>query len=127
VCRQGGHHFDEAITDGFCGVVIWEVDEHYVAGGAFDQGRDRGLVVGAGDEIAFPVAGYGAVLDLGRPLGNHDHGVDEPGLALLPGDVGFTAGPAGAQCCLDLAFESASGLDVQGLVNPGQPAFCIHR
>jgi hypothetical protein len=93
------------------------VDEHYVAGGAFDQGRDRGLVVGAGDEIAFPVAGYGAVLDLGRPLGNHDHGVDEPGLALLPGDVGFTAGPAGAQCCLDLAFESASGLDVQGLVN----------
>jgi hypothetical protein len=34
-------------------VIIWQVDEHHVAGGAFDQGRDRGLVVGAGDEVPF--------------------------------------------------------------------------
>jgi hypothetical protein len=28
---------------------FWQVDEHHVPGGAFDQGSDRGLVVRAGD------------------------------------------------------------------------------
>lgn len=34
--------------------------------------------VGAGDEVALPMYGHGPVLNLGRTLGNHDHGVHEP-------------------------------------------------
>ncbi|AMB40234.1 hypothetical protein AUT26_08435 [[Arthrobacter] sp. ATCC 21022] len=60
---------------------------------AFDQGRDRRLVVRAGD------------------------GVDEPGRALFAYRVGFATRSAGTECCLDLAFESASGLDVEGLID----------
>lgn len=57
VLPRGGHGLDESVADGFCRVVIWQVDGHHVAGGAFDQGRDRRLVVRAGDEV--PVSGNG--------------------------------------------------------------------
>ena len=42
-------------------------DEHEEARAAFDQRRDV-AVVGAGEQIAFPVAGDRAVRRLGRPL-----------------------------------------------------------
>ncbi len=54
MCREGPHSLDEAVMNGFCSVVFREVHEHHVVGGALDQGGDRGLVVGAGDEVAFP-------------------------------------------------------------------------
>jgi hypothetical protein len=40
VLGQGGHGFDEAVTDGFGGVVIQQMEEHHLARGAFDHGRD---------------------------------------------------------------------------------------
>src|SRR5689334_18639367 len=73
--------------------------------------------MGAGDEVPFPMARYGAVLDLGWTLGDHDHGVHEPWGSLFAGGVGFTPGPAGPQRGLHLAFESASGLEVEGLID----------
>jgi hypothetical protein len=72
--------------------------------------------VRAGDEAASPIAGDGAVLDLGRTFGNHGHRVDGPGRALFACRVGFAARSVGTRFCLDLAFESASGLDVEGLI-----------
>ena len=117
MCRQGRDGVDEPVPDGFGGVVIWQVDEHHVARGAFDQGSDCGLVVGASNEVTLPMAGYCTVLDLGWTLGDHDHRIHEPGGALFPALVLFPAGPACAQGGLYFAFESASGLDVEGLIN----------
>lgn len=79
VCRQGGQGLDESVTDCFGRMVVGEVDHHHVTGCAFDQSRYRGLVVGPVMRLLLPMAGRGAVLDLCRVLGNHKHGVQEPG------------------------------------------------
>ena len=54
------------------GFVV-EFDQHAVAGGALDEGGDEGAGVGADDQVAFPVAGHGAVVGFGGPLGDVDH------------------------------------------------------
>ncbi len=59
----------------------------------------------------------GAVLDLGRPVGDHDHRVNEPGAARLAGVLGFAAGPPGAQRRLHFLTQPAAGLEVEGLVD----------
>jgi hypothetical protein len=64
-------------------VAVGEVHEHRVAGGALDQGADRGGVVLADDQVALPVRGNGAVISLGGAPGDIDH-VGEAVLA-LPG------------------------------------------
>ena len=72
---------------------------------------------GAHDQVALPVAGDGAVLDLGRPVADHDHLVDESMGALAGLSLGLAAGPAGAQRGLHLALQPATGLEVQRLVD----------
>ena len=47
-------------------------DELAVAGLALDQGRDRARP-SAHQEVALPVAGDGALVDLRRALGDHHH------------------------------------------------------
>ena len=77
---------------------VGQVHQHRVAGGAFDEGGDRGLVGLAHDQVAFPMSWHGAVFDFGRPVADHDHRVDEAVGALIGGPVRFAAGPAGAKC-----------------------------
>ena len=55
-----------------------QVQQHHEAGGALDQGADRGPVLGADDQVALPVAGHRPVLDLGWPLADVDHVRDPP-------------------------------------------------
>ncbi|MEC5181504.1 hypothetical protein RCH07_002873 [Arthrobacter sp. CG_A4] len=58
-----------------------------------------------------------AVFDLGGAFGNIDHRVPETTGAFFGIPVLFAAGPSGAQGLFDLAFESAEGLNVEGLVD----------
>ena len=71
----------------------------------------------ADDQIAFPVAGHGTVLDLGGPLADHHLGRDvRPGL--LPGArPRHPQRPPGAQAGDQLALERAAALDVERLVD----------
>ena len=68
--------------------AVGQVQQHHVAGGALDEGADRGPAVLADDEVAFPVAGHGPVVGLGGPFADHDH----------VGDAGpvFSSRPRGA-------------------------------
>ena len=63
--RFAVQHGREAVDDGLGGRVV-HLGEHHEAGGALDQRTDRGTVASAFDQVAFPVAGDGAVLDLDR-------------------------------------------------------------
>lgn len=58
-----------------------------------------------------------AVLDLGRPLRDHHHRVDEPTRAMLRRLVRLAAGAPRPQRRLDLAFQAAASLNVDRLIN----------
>jgi hypothetical protein len=78
--RQGGDAPLERVRDLDGAAPLGEGDELAVAGLALDQGRDRARPP-AHQEVALPVAGDGAFLDLRGALGDHRH----PGeLALAP-------------------------------------------
>ncbi len=84
-------HLDsEPIGDVSRGTII-DFDETPISGGAFHDGRHRGLAGLADHQVAFPVAGDGTVLDLGGSLGDVDHVLDlalpgvDPALRLAPG------------------------------------------
>lgn len=60
---------------------------------------------------------HGAVFDLGWPIADHDHRIDEAVLTLIGPAVWFTAGTAGSKRLGHFAFEPAAGLEVQRLVD----------
>jgi len=79
--RQGRDASLERLADLDGAAAIGQGDELAVAGGALDQGRDRARPA-AHQQVALPVAGDGAVFDLGRALGDH-HYRGELALALV--------------------------------------------
>lgn len=101
----------------FRGAAVGQVDEHDVAGGALDEGTDGRSAVLADDQVALPMTGNGPVLDLGRAVADHDHGVREPRLSRGGLAVGSATGASGSQCLGEFAAEFATALDVEGLVN----------
>jgi len=115
--RQGGHGGHELVPDGLGGAPVGQVDQQHVAGCALDQGADRRCPVGADDQVAFPVTGHRPVLDLGRPVADHDHRIDEPGSAGGRVTVRLAAGAPGAQRGGDLPAQAAAGLQVERLVD----------
>jgi hypothetical protein len=89
VCGQPRERDRDLVGDMRGGVVV-EFDEHAHPGAAFHDRRDRARVVLAEDEVAFPVAGNGAVFDLGRSFGDVDHVFDSRTGGPVAG-VGFAA------------------------------------
>ena len=92
-----------------------EVQQHHEAGGPLHQRADGGAVVGAHDQIAFPVAGHGSVIDVGGPLGNHDHVRDlapRVDAALVP-----ALGAASAQTVVQFPAQLTAALHIQRLVD----------
>ena len=71
----------------------------------------------AHDEVAFPVPGYRAVGDLGGPVADHDHRIDETVRALIWAAVRSASRAARSKCLGHFAFESTAGLEVQRLVD----------
>ena len=67
-------------------------------------------------EVAFPVARHGAVLHLGRPLGDHRHRLAEARLARVGGRPRPAGRAPAAQLLGDIALELPLRLDVDGLV-----------
>ena len=113
---QAGHLLDYGVLHLLGAVPVRQVEQHREAGRALHERPDRRLVGRAGDQVALPVAGHGAVLDLRRPLADHDHGVPEARLALVAGRPGTAGGAARSELPLDVAPEPALRLDVDGLV-----------
>ena len=92
--------------------AVGEAHEHDVAGGALDQGAD-GPPAGAHDEVSFPVAGHGPVLDLGGTLGDHHHVADLALARRLALSLGAAHGPALAQTAKELLAQGSSALHEQ--------------
>ena len=67
--RQAPHRPVEAFQ-GRLGGAIAHLAQHDIAGLALDERADRGAVVGALDQVAFPVVGHQALLDLLGPMGD---------------------------------------------------------
>ena len=97
-------------------VAVGEVHEHRVAGGALDQRADRGLVVFAEQQVAFPVTGDRAVVGFLGALGDVDH-VGDPVAALTGSPSRLAQRAAGPQAGGQLAFERAAGGHIQRLVD----------
>lgn len=89
--------------------------EYHGAGGALDQGADRGLVGGAGDEVS-PRTLLWAISVLSSYVDNN-HGIGTPIPADLAGILGFAPGPSGSKGRLYLATQAAAGQHVEGLID----------
>ena len=93
---QGLHLASERGRDVLGLVAVGQRDEHRVAAGALDERGDRGGVALADQQIALPVAGHGAVVGLGRALGDVDH-VGDAVLALAGLAARLAQRPPGPQ------------------------------
>ena len=110
------HLVDDGLLDVFGVVPVGQAQQDREPGGALDERADGALVLGAGDQVALPVSGHGAVLYLGRPFADHDHGLAEPGSAPAVA-LWLALGPALPHGAFQLLFEFAPGLQVDGLVD----------
>jgi len=63
------------------GAAVGEVQQQHKPSGPLDDGAHGAAAALAQDEVAFPVAGHGAISDLGGPFGDHDH-VRDPAPAI---------------------------------------------
>ena len=105
----------ETLSDVSRGAVI-DSDELAVSGGAFHNARHRGLAGFPDDQVAFPVAGDGTILNLCGPLRDVDHVSDfalpgiDPALPLPPA-------PVAAQTPGELFTQLPVGLDVDRVVD----------
>lgn len=76
---------------------VGEVEQPNQSGLPFDQGVDRGSLLFADDQVAFPVAGLGPVGGWERTLVNGEHGLLEPGAAAVLPLLGTAVVTTGAQ------------------------------
>jgi hypothetical protein len=108
----GGQRSDDLVVAG----AVWQVQQHYEAGGSLHQGADVGLVGLPHDQVAFPVARHEAVGDPRGTLGDHDlvAGIRWGGEQHAP--LGTPTNPPRAQACCQLRAERAAG--------PGRTARC---
>ena len=97
-------------------VLLVELDQHAEAGGALHHAGHRAGAAGADDQVAFPMAGNGPVLDLGGPLGDVDHPEILRCAGLSPA-VGAAPGSTRTQACRQLFAQLAFGLHEDGLVD----------
>ena len=132
---QSGELFGDRGADVLGGVAVGQVQQPQVAGGAFDDGPDRGLAVLAQDQVAFVVTGQpvAVVVGGGGPFADRDHVGDLALSAAAAGGAGFAHGAARAQHLVrgrglpgvavglqhgfDLAFQPAAGLEEQRTVD----------
>jgi len=92
-------------------VALGEADQHQIARLSFDEGADRREAL-AHDEITFPVPGHGAVVGLGRALGDHDHVADLAHAVAAFGPLLIAPhGPATAQTDVQLVAQGTPALD----------------
>src|SRR5580704_16349316 len=92
-----------------------EFGEHHVPGVSLDQRRDERLVTRPDQQIALPVPGHGAILDLRRPLRDRDHVSDPRSTRHLA--LGFALLAAGPQLSGQLPTQLPAGLDIQRAVD----------
>ena len=97
-------------------VLARKLDQHGKAAVALNQCGDV-RIVPAAKKIAFPMARYGTILGLGRPLADRDH-IEDVSLP-TPGIVAFgeTHLTSGAQVRRQLLFQYAARLNEQTAID----------
>src|ERR1700733_2683713 len=78
VHRQRLDLLAQRLDDALGGAIPPELGEHHVPGMALYQRHDLRAAVSAEEQIALPMAGHGAILDLRRALRDRDHVRDPP-------------------------------------------------
>src|SRR2546425_10676629 len=110
--RQLAHIFAEC-RNYAGGLLSWELDQHREARMALDE-RSHVRVVGARQQVAFPMPGNGAVLDFGRTFSDRNR-IDD--LSRQPAWRGaafrIAHAPPGPQMPDQLFLEHPAGLDKQ--------------
>ena len=95
-----------------------QVDQQHVARCPLDQGADRRAVVAAHDQVSFPVPGHGPVLGLGAGVRWIEIvPTSFPRRSSAASGSGACGAPLGTQMGRQFTFQSAAGLDEQGLVD----------
>src|SRR5687767_4515289 len=107
---EPGDVLGEAGSDVFGGFGL-DLDQHPEPGCSFHEGGHGAAVVGADQQVAFPVARNRSVLGLGGPLGDVDH---VPDLGSRPGcsTVWSAPGPPRPQAGGQFFAQLTLGLDV---------------
>ena len=116
VCADGRWELEQPGGEGVahhrCGVAVGEMDQHDVATDPFDERADRGVHVGADDQIAFPVADDATLVHLDGPLVEQSH-VGDLVLRRHAATLRLAALAAGAQ----LAGDRTEDTGEQGLID----------
>jgi hypothetical protein len=73
VSGESFHRGHESVFDELGCVTLGQMREQHVAGLAFDERGDGGLVVRSHDQVAFPMSGDSAILNFGGSFADHDH------------------------------------------------------
>src|SRR5260370_3324827 len=103
-------------TNVWSGPPLGQPQKHNIAAVALDQGPDGRFQPLSKDEVSLPVTWYRPVSNLGRPLANHDHVLQNASAALACSPVTALC-TSGAQVALKFLTQAASTLNVQGLVD----------
>ena len=99
-----------------CGVLARDLEKHRKASMALDERHDVG-VVRSGEEVSFPVAWHGAILDLGRPLADGD-GIDDLSQSALRGAaLGLAHLPRCTQVRHQLLLQHAACLNKEASID----------
>jgi len=100
--RQRAQRCDQGVADVGRGLALGQVQQRDIPAGAFDEGSDRCIPAGSHDQIAFPVAGHGAVGRFGGTFTDQHH-VGEPSAGQCSGAARSPPGAAGAQGAVQFA------------------------
>ena len=97
-------------------VLARKLDQHRKAAVALNQRGDV-RIIPSGKKVAFPMAGHGTILGLGRPLADRDH-IEDVSLP-TPGIVAFGEAhlTSGAQVRRQLLFQHAARLNEETTID----------
>ena len=109
------HH----LGNGYGFAVVGQGEQHREPGGAFHEGAGLGLAVATDDEVAFPVAGHGTIVDLGGSFGDHDFVFDRSATLGVTGGDRARCAPFTfrAQMFHEFFVEPGAALHEQGLID----------
>ncbi len=98
-------------------ILLFYFDQHDIPRLAFDS-RGNVAVIGAGNEVAFPMTGYRAIFDGGWPVTNRDGIRDFPqSLSLQTRMLRSANGSFGSKTVLQLLFQDAFRLNIQAAID----------
>src|SRR5271163_24066 len=118
IARKGLDGGDHGLGDHVGLAAGGQVQQLYEPGGALDQGADLGGLILADNQIALPMAGYGAVNSLGGTQRDVDHARNAAtAITCSSSATGFAQRASSAQALGQFAAQLPASLYVKRLVD----------